>query len=196
MKITPAATYELVCKQLQSANTIIHCLEQRLAAAEKPRHEEYRAAKQLDSEREANARLTAELEAAQARIQELDAIAKVARRVVRDRRPGAGSATRPPFPYEGLEQRYAQFGTDYVMDLIHELRRMAVNDRSVHELHLLVGEPLAQLRSANDRLGQMLVEVDDAVASMMTDSRGVRGLAKDHPIRLAVERSARRKGKR
>lgn len=70
-QVKVADTYEGVCKQFRAAMTLVHCLEQRMDVSTREVMAERRARGQLESERSMNARLTAELEVAEARIEQL-----------------------------------------------------------------------------------------------------------------------------
>jgi hypothetical protein len=68
----PSETYEGLLRQCRALATIIHCLEQRLEVAERPRREELSSARQLDSMKEANRLLTDEADVMQSRFAALD----------------------------------------------------------------------------------------------------------------------------
>lgn len=68
-KVEPSPIYEHLVRQFSAAMTLVWCLEQRLAVYQKEQIAENHARQQLDSERAANARLTAEIDALKAELE-------------------------------------------------------------------------------------------------------------------------------
>lgn len=68
LKINPANNYDDLLKQFSALKTLAYCIEEQLRYYQKHHRLEYLARNQLDSEREANALLTAEIEKLQAQL--------------------------------------------------------------------------------------------------------------------------------
>lgn len=62
LDIEPSDNYDLLKRQFHSLKQICYCLEEQLRYYQKQERIEYSARNQLDSEKEANAILTAEVE--------------------------------------------------------------------------------------------------------------------------------------
>lgn len=69
LDIKPADNYDSLLKQFNAVKNIAYCLEEQLRYYQKHHHLEHTARNQLDSEREANAILTAEIEKLRALIE-------------------------------------------------------------------------------------------------------------------------------
>lgn len=187
MNFVPASTYESLRKQSMALASLVACLEARLRLSDDPRHKEFLATKQVDSERRANELLTSELEAAQARIRALELELAIERRPIRDRNTGAGPASRTRTPYAGVFPRYRRFGLEYVA---HIKTLFASGSPSEDELHEL-GENAANLRQSNDQCAEKLAAMDAAAMELLERSdTPIGSLPKDHPFREAARRHA------
>jgi hypothetical protein len=68
----PHPEYAMLVRQFNALKTVVYCLERRLADYQKESMIDRAARATLDSEREANAILTAEVEALRGRVEELE----------------------------------------------------------------------------------------------------------------------------
>lgn len=104
------------------------------------------------------------------------------RRPIRDRRPGAGPATRSAVPYEGLLPRYQRLGEDVLAEI-----RSAEDD----ELSALC-EEFVRWRESCDALEDRLTRVEAVVVSLLKEgypntlSREQKELAKSCLLNFAL----------
>lgn len=190
LDVKPAETYDVLRRQFRSLCQVADAIEKRSADYAKKVIGVTPAA--LDSEREVNQRLTDELEAANARISDLERQLAVERRPIVDRSPGAGPASRRQPAYLGLTPRYARYGQDMVKCI-----EDCCYPHDPYELHCHIGEPFAYLRHDNDELGRKLAESDGAVLELIhrLDVK-ISDYPKGHAVRAAARREATRAAQR